>query len=366
MLNEMDDVISLGVGEPDFVTPWGIIEAGIYSLEKGQTSYSTNAGFLELRNEISAYLEKRFGTYYNADDEILVTVGGSEAIDIALRALVQEGDEVIIPEPGFVAYKGCTAFTGATPVVIELRQEDEFKLTVRQLEKAVSDKTKVLILPYPNNPTGAIMTRAELKPIVDFLKDKEIIVISDEIYAELTYSGRHTSIAGFEEINDRVIVVSGFSKAFAMTGWRIGYVCAGSILMDAMKKIHQYAIMCSPTTAQKAAVEGLRSQLREVESMVAEYNRRRRVLLDGFLKSGLKCFEPQGAFYLFPDVSSTGLTGDEFCEKLLKEEQILCVPGSAFGDCGKTFIRATYATSMDNIIEAVNRIKKFVTRIGGL
>lgn len=363
MINEMRDVISLGVGEPDFVTPWNIREAGIYSLEKGHTHYSSNAGFIELREEISAYLSRKYDLKYDPNNQIIVTVGGSEGIDIALRALVGPGDEVIIPEPSFVAYKGCTTFTGATPVVINLRDEDNFKLTPELLEKAITPKTKVVIIPFPNNPTGAIMTREDLKPIVDVLKDKDLIVISDEIYAELTYEGKHVSIASFPEIKDKTIVINGFSKAYAMTGWRMGYVCGHPVLIDAMKKIHQYAIMCSPTTAQYAAIEALRNSDKDVEEMVKEYNRRRRVMVDGFRKMGLECFEAKGAFYLFPCIKSTGLTSDEFCEKLLMEEKVLAVPGNAFGDCGEGFIRTCYASSMDNILEALKRIERFLNKI---
>lgn len=360
MLNELEDVISLSVGEPDFVTPWNIVEAGIYSLEKGQTAYSSNAGYIELREEISKYLFENFSVNYNAENEILVTVGGSEAIDLALRTLVSAGDEVIIPEPSFVAYKGCTTFTGATPVPLRLTADNSFKLTAQQLESVITDKTKAIILAYPNNPTGAIMTREELVPIVNYLKDKDIIVISDEIYAELTYEGNHCSIASFDEIKDKVILVSGFSKAFAMTGWRIGYLCAHSVLMEQMKKIHQYAIMCSPTTAQKAGIEAMRNGKSEVIKMRNEYNRRRRVMYKRFLEMGLECFEPKGAFYLFPNISSTGLSCEEFCERLLMEHRVLCVPGNAFGECGEGFIRTTYANSMENITEAMNRIEKFV------
>lgn len=363
LINEMDDVISLGVGEPDFVTPWNIREAGIYSLEKGHTHYSSNAGFIELRREISSYLKNKYGLSYSADNEIIVTVGGSEGIDIALRTLVGPGDEVIIPEPSFVAYKGCTTFAGATPVVINLRAEDEFKLTKELLEAAITPRTKVVIIPFPNNPTGAIMTREELKPIVDVLKDKDIIVISDEIYAELTYEGSHVSIASFDEIKDKTIVINGFSKAFAMTGWRMGYVCGHPALIEQMKKIHQYAIMCAPTTAQYAAMEALKNSDKDVEEMVKEYNRRRRVMLDGYKKMGLDCFEAKGAFYLFPCIKSTGLTSDEFCERLLMEEKVLAVPGNAFGDCGEGFIRTCYASSMENIMEALRRMEKFINKI---
>lgn len=360
MINEMKDVISLGVGEPDFVTPWNVREAGIYSLEQGHTHYSSNAGFVELRHEISGYLNRRFNLKYNPDDEIIVTVGGSEGIDIALRALVGPGDEVIIPEPSFVAYKGCTAFTGATPKVLNLRAEDEFKLTPQMLEEAITPKTKVVIIPFPNNPTGAIMTREELAGIVEVLKNKDVIIISDEIYAELSYGEEHVSIASFPEMRDKTLVINGFSKAYAMTGWRLGYVCGHPVLIEAMKKIHQYAIMCSPTVAQYAAIEALKNSDSSVSNMVKEYNRRRRVLVDGFRKIGLECFEPLGAFYVFPSIKSTGMSSDEFCEKLLIQEKVLVVPGNAFGDCGEGFIRACYASSMDNIIESLKRIERFV------
>ena len=360
IVNEMEDVISLGVGEPDFVTPWNIREAGIYSLEQGDTHYSSNAGFIELREEIAKYLKRRFDLSYNPSDEILVTVGGSEGIDIALRALVGPGDEVLIPEPSFVAYKGCTTFTGAKANVLELKVEYDFKLTADELEEAITEKTKVVIIPFPNNPTGAIMTREELEPIVEVLKKKDVIVISDEIYAELTYNKEHVSIASFPEIKDKTLVINGFSKAYAMTGWRLGYACGNKVLIDAMKKIHQYAIMCSPTTAQFAAIEALRNGDESVSEMVKEYNRRRRVLVDGFRKLGFECFEPLGAFYVFPCIKSTGLSSEKFCEKLLLKEKVLAVPGNAFGDCGEGFIRACYASSMENIYEALRRIERFV------
>lgn len=362
MVNEMEDVISLGVGEPDFVTPWNVREAGIYSLEVGNTHYSSNAGFIELRDEICKYLNRRFNLKYDPRSEVLVTVGGSEGIDVALRALVGPGDEVIVPEPSFVAYKGCTAFTGATAKVINLRAEDEFKLTAEMLEEAITEKTKVVILPFPNNPTGAIMTREELKPIVDVLKDKNVIILSDEIYAELTYGENHVSIASFPEVRDKTLLISGFSKAYAMTGWRLGYICGHPVLMDAIKKIHQYALMCSPTTAQYAAIEALKGGDNSVKEMVKEYNRRRRVLVDGFKKLGLDCFEPLGAFYVFPCIKSTGMTSDEFCEKLLMSEKVLTVPGNAFGECGEGYIRACYASSMENIMEALKRIERFLKK----
>ena len=363
IINEMEDVISLGVGEPDFVTPWNVREAGIYSLEQGHTHYSSNAGFIELRNEISKYLHRRFNLSYSPTDEIIVTVGGSEGIDIALRALVGPGDEVIVPEPSFVAYKGCTAFTGATAKVLKLKAEDEFKLTPKDLEAAITSKTKVVIIPFPNNPTGAIMTRDELAGIVEVLKGKNIIAISDEIYSELCYGDKHVSIASFPEMKEKTLVINGFSKSYAMTGWRLGYICGHKILIDAMKKIHQYSLMCSPTTAQYAAIEALKSGDSNVDEMRREYNRRRRVLLDGFRKMGLDCFEPLGAFYLFPSIKSTGITSDEFCEQLLIREKVLVVPGNAFGDCGEGFIRVCYASSMDDIIEALKRIERFVNTV---
>lgn len=364
ILNEMKDVISLGVGEPDFVTPWHIREAGIYSLEKGKTAYSANAGAIELRNAIAGYLYRRFSLVYSANDEILVTVGGSEAIDLAVRAFAGAGDEVIIPEPSFVAYKGCVTFANATPVTLELKAENNFKLTVEQLEKVVTPRTKMLILPYPNNPTGAIMRREDLVPIVEYLKNKEIVILSDEIYAELTYTEeRHCSIAEFEEIADRVILVSGFSKAFAMTGWRLGYVCARKDILAPMFKIHQYAIMCSPTVSQQAGIEAMNDGAEDIEKMKKEYNRRRRVMLQGFREAGLDCYEPLGAFYLFPNIANTGLNSEDFCERLLVEQKVLMVHGSAFGECGEGFARATYATSMENIVEACKRIKYFVENL---
>ncbi|MDF2504776.1 aminotransferase class I/II-fold pyridoxal phosphate-dependent enzyme [Clostridium sp.] len=363
MVNDMDDAISLGIGEPDFVTPWNVVESGIYSLEQGHTHYSSNAGFMELRRGIANSLKRKYELDYNPDNEIIVTVGGSEGIDIALRALVGPGDEVIIPEPSFVAYKGCTAFTGATPKILNLRACDEFKLTPQLLEEAITPRTKVVIVPFPNNPTGATMTRDELRAIVEVLKDRDIIVISDEIYSELTYEKTHVSIASFPEIRDKTIVINGFSKAYAMTGWRLGYVCGNKILVGAMKKIHQYAIMCSPTTAQYAAIEALKNGEDSVKEMIGEYNRRRRVMVSSFKKMGLECFEPLGAFYVFPSIQSTGMTSDKFCEELLQKEKVLVIPGNAFGECGEGFIRACYASSMDNILEAMKRIERFIKSI---
>lgn len=360
LINEMKDAISLGIGEPDFVTPWNVREAGIYSLEKGHTHYSSNAGYIEMREEIAGYLNRKYGLEYDARTQILVTVGASEGIDAALRAIAGPGDEVIIPEPSFVAYKGCTEFTGAKPVTIALKAENQFRLTPQELEEALTEKTKAVIIPFPNNPTGAIMTREDLQGIVNVLKDRDVLIISDEIYSELTYEGEHVSIASFPEVKEKTLVINGFSKAYAMTGWRLGYACGHPELIQQMTKIHQYAIMSAPTTAQYAAIEALRSGDEDVRLMVREYNRRRRVMVDGFRKAGLDCFEPLGAFYVFPSIKSTGMTADEFCERLLVEEKVLVVPGSAFGDCGAGFIRATYANSIENIVEALKRIQKFV------
>jgi aminotransferase len=363
MINEMKDVISLGIGEPDFITPLNIREAGIQSLENGHTHYSSNTGFIELREEIAKYMKRKYYLDYNAADQILVTVGGSEAIDIALRSLAGPGDEVIIPEPSFVAYKGCTVFTGATPVVINLKEENQFRLSPQELEEAITENTKVVIIPYPCNPTGAIMPKEDLEKIADVLRDKNLIVISDEIYAELTYEGTHTSIATLPGMKDKTLIISGFSKAYAMTGWRIGYACGHHDIIEAMNKIHQYAIMCSPTTAQYAAIEALRNGDEGVNIMVSEYNARRKVMVNGFRKMGLDCFEPLGAFYVFPCIKSLGLSSDDFCERLLIEEKVLIVPGSAFGDCGEGYFRATYANSLENIREALRRIEAFIKRI---
>jgi len=363
LISEMKYAISLGIGEPDFETPWSIREEGIYSLEKGKTFYTSNAGLMELRIEISNYMKDRFSLSYDPQNQILVTVGGSEAIDVAIRTFAGPGDEVIVPEPSFVAYKGCVQFAGAKPVTIELKASHNFKLQPEQILDAITERTKAIIIGYPNNPTGAIMEYDDYKAIVDVLKDRDIIVISDELYAELTYKGRHVSIAQFPEMKDKTIVINGFSKAFAMTGWRIGYACGHPDAIEQMKKIHQYAIMCSPTTAQFAAIEALRNGRGEVERMVNEYNQRRLFMVNGFRKAGLDCYEPLGAFYVFPDLRSTGLSSDEFCERLLKEEKVLMVPGNAFGACGEGFARATYATSLDNIREALARIKRFVDRI---
>jgi len=362
LINEMKDAISLGIGEPDFETPWSVREEGIYSLEKGKTFYSSNAGFIELRKEIQKYMLERFSLSYDPVDEILVTVGGSEAIDLALRILVGPGDDVLIPEPCFVAYKGCTLFTGASAVPIPLKAENRFRLQPEELLEAITPNTKVLILGYPNNPTGATMDWEDYEKLVEILKDRNIIVLSDEIYSELLYEGKHVSIAQFPEMRDKTIIINGFSKSFAMTGWRIGFACCHPDFMEEMKKIHQFAIMCSPTTAQFAAMEALRNGMPEVKAMVQEYDQRRRVMVEGFRNSRLDCFEPLGAFYVFPDIRASGMTSDLFCERLLLEEKVLMIPGTAFGDCGEGFARATYATSLDNIREALNRIKRFMEK----
>lgn len=362
LANEVKDAISLSIGEPDFVTPWCVREAGIYSLEKGHTHYSPNAGFIELRMEICRYLKRKYGLCYSYKDQVIVTVGGSEGIDIALRSLAGPGDEVIIPEPSFVCYKPLTLLAGATPVTINLKDEDQFRLKPEDLERAITPRTKVLVLPFPNNPTGAVMTREDLAKIVEVLKDRDIVVISDEIYSELNYGEKHISIASFHEMKDRTLVINGFSKAFAMTGWRLGYACGHPDLIASMYKIHQYAIMCSPTTSQHAAIEALRNADDEVDNMVKDYDRRRRVMVDGFRKAGLSCFEPLGAFYVYPCIKSTGMTSSEFCERLLLEEKVAVVPGIAFGDCGEGFVRACYASSMENIREAMSRIKRFVEK----
>lgn len=363
LVNEMKDAISLSIGEPDFDTPWNVREAGIYSLEQGHTHYSPNAGFIELREEICKYLKRRYELEYNPKNEVIVTVGGSEGIDIALRSLLSSGDEVIIPEPSFVAYKPCVLFAGGTPVIIELSAVNEFRLTPEMLVKAITPKTKVLILPYPNNPTGAVMSRSDLAAIVEVLQDKNIMVLSDEIYSELTYGEEHVSIASFPGMKDKTLLINGFSKAYAMTGWRLGYACGHKDLIAAMFKVHQYAIMSSPTTSQHAAIEALKNTDNEVVKMVREYNRRRRVMLEGFRTAGLDCFEPLGAFYVFPYVASLGLSSEEFCERFLKEEKVAIVPGNAFGECGNGFARACYASSMENIIEAMKRLQNFVARL---
>ena len=360
---EMKDAISLGVGEPDFTTPWAIREAGIYSLEKGQTHYTANAGLIELRSEICNYMKRKYDVEYDPKKEVLVTVGGSEAIDAMIRSVVKPGEEVLIPEPCFVCYKPLTIMAGGVPVAIETKEEDNFRLLPQQLKEKITDKTKLLILPYPNNPTGGVMSKKDLEAIADVLRDTNVLVLSDEIYSELYYGEeKHTPFSAIEGMAQRTVVVNGFSKAFAMTGWRLGYAMGPERIIKLMTKVHQYGIMSSPTTSQHAAIEALRSCDGDVEDMVREYNYRRRFIVDGFRAMGLSCFEPLGAFYVFPCIKSTGMTSEEFCNKLLMEERVAVVPGNAFGDSGEGFIRCSYAYSIENIQEALKRIERFVTK----
>lgn len=360
IMETMDDVVGLTVGQPDFVTPWHIREAGIESLEKGKTYYTSNAGTFDLRVEIDRYLSRRFGISYNPEKEIIVTVGGSEAIDIAIRAVVESGDEVIIPTPSFVCYAPITRMAGGIPVIVETQYKDKFKLTPEALKAAITPKTKLLVLPYPNNPTGAIMTREELEDIAEVLRDTNILVLSDEIYAEMTYGREHCSIASIEGMKERTIIVSGFSKAYAMTGWRLGYLCAPAPLAEQMLKIHQYCIMSAPTTAQFAAIEAMRNGDEDVKMMVEEYNRRRRYIYNGLKGLGIDSFEPEGAFYIFPNIGSFGLTSEEFCSRLLYDYKCAIVPGDAFGAGGEGFARISYAYSIKHITQALERIEKFV------
>lgn len=356
-------VISLSIGEPDFVTPWSIRDAGIYSLEKGHTHYSPNAGFVELREAICRYMDQRFQLRYDVAKEVVVTVGGSEAIDLMVRSVINPGDEVIIPEPCFVAYKACVNLAGGVPVPVACRPEQGFKLTAEQLEAAITPRTKLLMLGYPNNPTGAVLDREEIIALAKVLRDRPILILSDELYAELTYPpASHFSIAALPDMKERTVVVNGFSKAFAMTGWRIGFACGPATLISAMNKIHQYAIMCSPSTAQDAAVEALRDSERHIEAMREEYNRRRRMVVHACRAAGLECYEPMGAFYVFPDIRVTGLSSNTFCERFLQEEKVAIVPGNAFGDSGEGFVRISYAASAENIREAMNRLSRFVKR----
>ncbi len=356
------DAISLGVGEPDFVTPWHIRDAGIYSLEKGRTYYTSNSGLIELREEICRYLSRRFNVSYNPDNEVLVTVGGSEAIDLCVRSIISKGDEVLIPEPSFVCYTPCTELAGGTPVPIVTTEGEQFRLTPEALKKAITPRTKLLILPYPNNPTGGVMSREDLQGIANVLKGTDIMVLSDEIYSELTYGEKHTSFASLEGMRERTILVNGFSKAYAMTGWRLGYACGSKEIIAAMTKIHQYAIMSSPTLSQFAAIDALKHGDDDIAAMKAEYNYRRKVILEGVRQIGLSCFEPFGAFYIFPNISSVGMDSNEFCEELLKEQKVAVVPGNAFGDSGEGFIRCSYAYSINAINQALDRIDKFVSK----
>ena len=363
IVSEMKDAISLGVGEPDFDTPWHIRDEGIYAFERGKTFYTSNAGLKDLRIEIANYLNRKQGINYNPDNEILVTVGGSEAIDIGLRAVINPGDEVIIPQPSYVSYEPCAVLAGAKPVVINLKAENEFRLTPEELIEAITEKTKVLILPFPNNPTGAIMEQADLEKIAKIIIEKDILVMSDEIYSELTYKEKHVSIASIEGMKERTILINGFSKAYAMTGWRLGYACAPAEIIKQMTKIHQFAIMCAPTTSQYAAIEALKNGDEDVETMRKSYNQRRRFLMDAFRKMELECFEPYGAFYVFPCIKEFGMTSEEFATRFLQEEKVAVVPGTAFGDCGEGFLRISYAYSLDNLKLAIGRLEKFVKRL---
>lgn len=363
IVSEMKDAISLGVGEPDFDTPWHIRDEGIYAFERGKTFYTSNAGLKDLRIEISNYLNRTQGISYNPDNEILVTVGGSEAIDIGLRAVINPGDEVIIPQPSYVSYEPCAVLAGAKPVIINLKAENEFRLTPEELLNAITDKTKVLILPYPNNPTGAIMEKEDLEKIAKIVIEKDILVMSDEIYAALTYKEKHVSIASLEGMKERTILINGFSKAYAMTGWRLGYACAPDWLIKQMTKIHQFAIMCAPTTSQYAAIEALKNGDEDVETMRKSYNQRRRYLMNAFKEMNLECFEPFGAFYVFPCIKEFGMTSEEFATKFLQEEKVALVPGTAFGDCGEGFLRISYAYSIENLKVAMGRLKNFIERL---
>jgi len=360
ILNEMEDAISLGVGEPDFITPWHIRNAGIYSLEKGHTKYTSNAGMLTLRKEISAYLKRRFNLEYDSMGQILVTVGGCEAIDITIRVLVNPGDEVIIPVPSFVCYGPLVTMAGGTPVYIQTKRENEFRLTPDELRDAITPRTKLLVLPYPCNPTGGIMERRDLEALVPVLEGTNIMILSDEIYAELTYGVKHTSPANIEALHERTIVVNGFSKCYAMTGWRLGYVCGPKPVIAQLTKLHQFAIMCAPTMSQYAAIEALKEGDGDIEMMNKEYNRRRKYLVAELRKMGLDCFEPRGAFYVFPSIKSTGLSSDEFCERLLLSEKVAVIPGNAFGQGGEGFVRMCYAASFENLREALKRIDRFI------
>lgn len=361
IVNEMDDVISLGVGEPDFATPWHIRSAGIDSLEAGKTWYTSNAGMPVLRDAICKYLDRRFNLKYSPKNEVLVSVGGSEAIDDCIRALITPGDEVLIPEPSFVCYSPLTSLAGGIAIPITTKEEEMFRLTPERLRRAISPKTKLLILPYPNNPTGAVMRREDLEAIAEVLRGTNIMVLSDEIYSELTYNGKHVSIANIDGMKERTIYVNGFSKAFAMTGWRLGYACGPSEVISAMTKIHQFGIMCAPTVSQYAAIEAMLNGDDDVERMVNEYNLRRRLLVDGLRRIGLDCFEPEGAFYVFPSVKKFGLTSEQFAEKLLYEKHVAVVPGNAFGDSGEGFLRISYSYSIDHITEALKRIESFIS-----
>lgn len=363
IVHEMKDAISLGVGEPDFDTPWHIRDEGIYSLEKGKTIYTSNSGLLQLRQEISKYLERKYNVSYDPTSEMLITVGGSEGIDVGLRAMLNPGDEVLIPQPSYVSYEPCTIIAGGKPVIIELKAENEFRLTAQELIDAITDKTRVLILPFPNNPTGAIMEESDLLAIAKVCVEKDIFVMSDEIYAELTYKGKHVSIASLPGMKERTILINGFSKAYAMTGWRLGYACGPKEVISQMTKIHQFCIMCAPTTSQYAAIEAIKNGDDDIAGMREAYNQRRRFLLNAFREMGLECFEPYGAFYVFPCIKEFGMTSDEFATRFLEEEKVAAVPGTAFGDCGEGFLRISYAYSLDHLKTAMERLARFVEKL---
>lgn len=363
IVSEMEDAISLGVGEPDFDTPWHIRDEGIFSLEKGRTFYTSNAGLKELRIEIANYLNRRFHLQYNPLTEILITVGGSEGIDNAFRAMLDPGDEVLIPQPSYVSYEPCCVLAGGVPVIIELQEKNQFRLTAEELEAAITPKTKLLVLPFPNNPTGAVMEKSDLEAIAEVIIKHDLYVLSDEIYAELCYLEEHTSIASLPGMWERTILINGFSKSHAMTGWRLGYACGPKVIMDQILKIHQFAIMCAPTNSQYAAVEAMRNGDDDVAMMREQYNQRRRYLMHEFERMGLQCFEPFGAFYIFPSIKEFGMTSDEFATRLLREEKVAVVPGTAFGDCGEGFLRISYAYSLDNLKVALGRLERFITRL---
>lgn len=363
IVSEMKDAISLGVGEPDFDTPWHIRDEGIYSLERGRTFYTSNAGLKELRQEICNYMKRKNNIEYDWAREVLITVGGSEAIDMGLRAMINPGEEVLIPQPSYVSYEPCAILSGAKPVIIDLKEENEFRLTAQELEDAITDKTKVLILPFPNNPTGAIMEREDLEAIAEVILKHDIFVISDEIYAELSYKEKHVSIASLPGMQERTVLINGFSKAYAMTGWRLGYACGPADIIGQMTKIHQFAIMCAPTTSQYAAVEALKNGDADIEEMRVAYNQRRRYLMNAFREMRLQCFEPYGAFYVFPYIGEFGMTSDEFAQRFLEEERVAVVPGTAFGDSGEGFVRISYAYSLENLKIAIGRLERFVNKL---
>lgn len=363
LVSEMEDAISLGVGEPDFDTPWHIREEGIYSLERGRTFYTSNSGLKELKEEICKYLKRRIHVEYDPNHEVMVTVGGSEGIDIAMRAMLNPGEEVLIPQPSYVSYEPCAVLAGGKPVIIELKEENEFRLTARELREAITDKTKLLVLPFPNNPTGAIMEKEDLEAIAEIIIEKDLYVLSDEIYCELSYKGDHVSIASLPGMQERTILINGFSKSYAMTGWRLGYACGPRRILDQMLKIHQFAIMCAPTTSQYAAVEALRNGDKDVAMMREAYDQRRRYLMHAFKEMGLQCFEPYGAFYVFPCIKEFGMTSDEFANRFLQEEKVAVVPGTAFGDCGEGFLRISYAYSLDDLKTALGKLQNFINRL---